>query len=153
LAKNNDYKPRHFRARQKSSEVRRMSVSSDASSAADGKNNILNQNNINCHGLNDNLTSCESDMDTPTKESTKTSMSVKSETQSNSNNASKFNGDDLVNDRNSVTNAKRRKSDENNVTMSSVQEYLDNNDMNASAPRKRNLARIQLAQQIIASST
>ncbi|XP_058446304.1 jmjC domain-containing histone demethylation protein 1 isoform X1 [Malaya genurostris] len=31
--KNTDYRPRHFRARQKSSEIRRMSVSSDASSA------------------------------------------------------------------------------------------------------------------------
>ncbi|XP_053670041.1 jmjC domain-containing histone demethylation protein 1 [Anopheles nili] len=30
--KNTDYRPRHFRARQKSSEIRRMSVSSDASS-------------------------------------------------------------------------------------------------------------------------
>lgn len=38
--KNNDYKPRHFRARQKSSEVRRMSVSSDASSAIDHKHPV-----------------------------------------------------------------------------------------------------------------
>lgn len=34
--KNTDYRPRHFRARQKSSDMRRMSVSSDASSAFDG---------------------------------------------------------------------------------------------------------------------
>uniref|UniRef100_A0A182VQX8 [histone H3]-dimethyl-L-lysine(36) demethylase n=1 Tax=Anopheles minimus TaxID=112268 RepID=A0A182VQX8_9DIPT len=33
MGKNTDYRPRHFRARQKSSEIRRMSVSSDASSA------------------------------------------------------------------------------------------------------------------------
>lgn len=35
--KNADYKPRHFRARQKSSDLRRMSISSDASSAFDAK--------------------------------------------------------------------------------------------------------------------
>lgn len=35
--KNADYRPRHFRARQKSSDMRRMSVSSDASSAFDVK--------------------------------------------------------------------------------------------------------------------
>lgn len=35
--KNTDYRPRHFRARQKSSDMRRMSVSSDASSAFDGR--------------------------------------------------------------------------------------------------------------------
>lgn len=33
--KNSDYRPRHFRARQKSSDMRRMSISSDASSALD----------------------------------------------------------------------------------------------------------------------
>lgn len=35
--KNADYKPRHFRARQKSSDLRRMSISSDASSAFEVK--------------------------------------------------------------------------------------------------------------------
>lgn len=35
--KNTDYRPRHFRARQKSSDMRRMSISSDASSAIDSK--------------------------------------------------------------------------------------------------------------------
>lgn len=35
--KNTDYRPRHFRARQKSSDMRRMSISSDASSAVDTK--------------------------------------------------------------------------------------------------------------------
>lgn len=35
LGKNTDYRPRHFRARQKSSEVRRMSISSDASNLTD----------------------------------------------------------------------------------------------------------------------
>lgn len=35
--KNTDYRPRHFRARQKSSDMRRMSISSDASSAIDHK--------------------------------------------------------------------------------------------------------------------
>lgn len=35
--KNTDYRPRHFRARQKSSDMRRMSISSDASSAFDPK--------------------------------------------------------------------------------------------------------------------
>lgn len=35
--KNTDYRPRHFRARQKSSDMRRMSISSDASSALDAK--------------------------------------------------------------------------------------------------------------------
>lgn len=37
LGKNTDYRPRHFRARQKSSDIRRMSISSDASSAIDNK--------------------------------------------------------------------------------------------------------------------
>lgn len=37
LGKNTDYRPRHFRARQKSSDMRRMSISSDASSAFDNK--------------------------------------------------------------------------------------------------------------------
>ncbi|CAG9862141.1 unnamed protein product [Phyllotreta striolata] len=37
LGKNTDYRPRHFRARQKSSDIRRMSISSDASSALDHK--------------------------------------------------------------------------------------------------------------------
>ncbi|XP_045465756.1 jmjC domain-containing histone demethylation protein 1-like isoform X2 [Harmonia axyridis] len=35
--KNTDYRPRHFRARQKSSDMRRMSISSDASSAFENK--------------------------------------------------------------------------------------------------------------------
>lgn len=35
--KNTDYRPRHFRARQKSSDMRRMSISSDASSAFETK--------------------------------------------------------------------------------------------------------------------
>ncbi|XP_019876695.2 jmjC domain-containing histone demethylation protein 1 isoform X2 [Aethina tumida] len=35
LGKNTDYRPRHFRARQKSSDMRRVSISSDASSAFD----------------------------------------------------------------------------------------------------------------------
>lgn len=35
--KNSDYRPRHFRARQKSSDMRRMSISSDASSAIELK--------------------------------------------------------------------------------------------------------------------
>ncbi|XP_050499642.1 jmjC domain-containing histone demethylation protein 1-like [Diabrotica virgifera virgifera] len=39
LGKNTDYRPRHFRARQKSSDIRRMSISSDASSAIDNKTN------------------------------------------------------------------------------------------------------------------
>ncbi|KAJ8954239.1 hypothetical protein NQ318_005835 [Aromia moschata] len=37
LGKNTDYRPRHFRARQKSSDMRRMSISSDASSAFDNR--------------------------------------------------------------------------------------------------------------------
>ncbi|KAJ8968905.1 hypothetical protein NQ314_002046 [Rhamnusium bicolor] len=37
LGKNTDYRPRHFRARQKSSDMRRMSISSDASSAFENK--------------------------------------------------------------------------------------------------------------------
>lgn len=37
LGKNTDYRPRHFRARQKSTDMRRMSISSDASSALDAK--------------------------------------------------------------------------------------------------------------------
>lgn len=37
LGKNTDYRPRHFRARQKSSDMRRMSISSDASSAFEVK--------------------------------------------------------------------------------------------------------------------
>lgn len=44
LGKNTDYRPRHFRARQKSSDMRRMSVSSDASSAFDGGNNKKEDN-------------------------------------------------------------------------------------------------------------
>ncbi|GLH03864.1 JmjC domain-containing histone demethylation protein 1 [Gryllus bimaculatus] len=38
--KNIEYKPRHFRARQKSSEVRRMSVSSDTSSMVESKDHL-----------------------------------------------------------------------------------------------------------------
>lgn len=37
LGKNTDYRPRHFRARQKSSDMRRMSISSDASGAIEHK--------------------------------------------------------------------------------------------------------------------
>ncbi|KAH1011633.1 jmjC domain-containing histone demethylation protein 1 isoform X1 [Dendroctonus ponderosae] len=37
LGKNTDYRPRHFRARQKSSDIRRISISSDASSAFENK--------------------------------------------------------------------------------------------------------------------
>lgn len=66
--KNTDYKPRHFRARQKSSEIRRMSVSSDASSAVhDHKNHSEKPNNIsneighplpsNHHGDRENMLS------------------------------------------------------------------------------------------------
>ncbi|KAK9874362.1 hypothetical protein WA026_002713, partial [Henosepilachna vigintioctopunctata] len=39
LGKNTDYRPRHFRARQKSSDMRRMSIGSDASNAFDNNAN------------------------------------------------------------------------------------------------------------------
>lgn len=45
--KNADYRPRHFRARQKSSDMRRMSISSDASSAFDGKAQVESDSSDN----------------------------------------------------------------------------------------------------------
>ncbi|CAH0549530.1 unnamed protein product [Brassicogethes aeneus] len=47
LGKNTDYRPRHFRARQKSSDMRRVSISSDASSAFENK---LQQDNLSDSG-------------------------------------------------------------------------------------------------------
>ncbi|XP_071057273.1 jmjC domain-containing histone demethylation protein 1 isoform X2 [Onthophagus taurus] len=46
LGKNTDYRPRHFRARQKSSDMRRMSISSDASAPLDAnlKQQMLERN-------------------------------------------------------------------------------------------------------------
>lgn len=45
--KNADYRPRHFRARQKSTDMRRMSISSDASSAFDGKTQMESDSSDN----------------------------------------------------------------------------------------------------------
>lgn len=51
LGKNTDYRPRHFRARQKSSDMRRMSISSDASSAFETKHQ---PQDVSCDSGSDN---------------------------------------------------------------------------------------------------
>ncbi|XP_026462710.1 jmjC domain-containing histone demethylation protein 1-like [Ctenocephalides felis] len=50
--KNADYRPRHFRARQKSSDIRRMSISSDASSAIEHKH-MIDNDGCNSNGSED----------------------------------------------------------------------------------------------------
>ncbi|XP_046386449.1 jmjC domain-containing histone demethylation protein 1-like isoform X1 [Ischnura elegans] len=52
--KNVEYKPRHFRARQKSTDIRRMSIGSDTSSMMDTKERIKSENmEVDSDGTND----------------------------------------------------------------------------------------------------
>lgn len=141
--KNNDYKPRHFRARQKSSEIRRMSVSSDASSVIESKQHI--------DGHHDYGMSSESDLETPSKREMKKEMKmedIKLERMgSNSNDDNKD-----MEHRLDVSVIKRRKSDDGSMC-SSMHDSMDVMESNSVLPRKKNTIRTQLAHQIISTST
>lgn len=135
--KNTDYKPRHFRARQKSSEVRRVSCSSDVNSIADGRhyyenNGVIsslvaaNTNNYSHH--HDFVFSSESEMDSSNckkelKRSLHTQKDISSnkieEVDGNIQNIESSNGRNV-----NPSSTKRRKSDE---TKSSFSAYQDQN--------------------------
>ncbi|XP_055707188.1 jmjC domain-containing histone demethylation protein 1 [Phlebotomus papatasi] len=146
--KNTDYKPRHFRARQKSSEIRRMSISSDASSAIDHKP-------IEAHGDFGGMSS-GSDSETPGKSSirklgvispsnssnTPIKFEIKQEHDLNSPTQEHLTGGSIV---------KRRKSDDGGSMCSSMHESVET--VEHSVPRKKSSLRTQLAHQIISSST
>ncbi|XP_063697320.1 jmjC domain-containing histone demethylation protein 1 [Culicoides brevitarsis] len=136
--RNNDYKPRHFRARQKSSEIRRMSNSSDAS--------FLDQKlNIDIPGNNKGILASGSDLEDnkqsiPIISPSIVKHEIKQEPEQNSSKIDASNGRFI----------KRRKSEDGNSVGSVNQDSFDNNDQNA--PRKKSTLRNQLAQQIISSS-
>ncbi|XP_059618296.1 jmjC domain-containing histone demethylation protein 1 [Phlebotomus argentipes] len=147
--KNTDYKPRHFRARQKSSEIRRMSISSDASSAVDHKPSL------ETHGDFGGMSS-GSDSETPGKSTirklgvispsnssnTPIKFEIKQEHDLNSPTQDHLSGGSIV---------KRRKSDDGQSMCSSMHESVET--VEHSVPRKKSSLRTQLAHQIISSST
>ncbi|XP_055850030.1 jmjC domain-containing histone demethylation protein 1 isoform X1 [Episyrphus balteatus] len=132
--KNTDYKPRHFRARQKSSEVRRVSCSSDVNSITDGRhfhennsggsNSATNTNNNAQH--HDFVFSSESEMETISckKELKRSSMATKEvssiKTEKNDNNIHNLESNNCRNLNPSST--KRRKSDETSSSCSALQD-------------------------------
>ncbi|XP_055695982.1 jmjC domain-containing histone demethylation protein 1 [Lutzomyia longipalpis] len=144
--KNTDYKPRHFRARQKSSEIRRMSISSDASSA------IEHKPSIETHGDFGGMSS-GSDSETPGKSGIR-KLGVISPSNS-SNTPIKFEikqeNDPSQEHLTGGSVLKRRKSDDGGSMCSSLHESVET--VEHSVPRKKSSLRTQLAQQIISSST
>lgn len=130
--KNTDYKPRHFRARQKSSDIRRMSISSDASSAVDHKQQEFGE------------MSSESDSESPMKvtnrknhQNTQIKLELKTE-------------EDLT-VKLDETMIKRTKSDDGSIC-SSLHESVDISENSNSLSRKKSSLRTQLAHQIVSSS-
>lgn len=178
--KNTDYKPRHFRARQKSSEVRRMSVSSDASSALEHKHAIdASQDMIaitngerealsrinDCDGVS---SGSDSDNDSKTNQMKKINNDVKSEIKLEIK-QEMLDDDELtsprkINIEEQSTNSfnishnssiKRRKSDDGSICSSlhDQSSIIDLSENSNSLSRKKSAVRIQLAQQIMSSST
>lgn len=151
--RNNDYKPRHFRARQKSSEIRRMSVSSDASFNLDQKLNIdiptsNNRPSVIASGsdLEDNKHSIPNISPTIIRPHSSIKLEIKQEAD-----ISQQSGSMLEPSGNGTRFIKRRKSEDGNSVGSATQELFENNDHNAPTRKKTSL-RNQLAQQIINSS-
>lgn len=131
--KNTDYKPRHFRARQKSSDIRRMSISSDASSAIDHKQQIDNQEFADM--------SSESDSESPTK---RKNQQIKLELKTEEDSMTvKLDDEQMI--------VKRTKSDDGSIC-SSLHESVDISENSNSLSRKKSTLRTQLAHQIISSS-
>uniref|UniRef100_A0A1I8NZB6 [histone H3]-dimethyl-L-lysine(36) demethylase n=1 Tax=Stomoxys calcitrans TaxID=35570 RepID=A0A1I8NZB6_STOCA len=162
--KNNDYKPRHFRARQKSSEVRRTSV---------GGVNITNSEHIESHmpstmgAYNEFVFTSESEMETGSSNTTnnnwkhgvKRHMPIEVKTERNYDTPSPGISP------NAVDKIKRRRSDDGLSMCSSMQDSIDANasiDCNVAGSgagngshgsRKKNSVRSHLAQQILNSSS
>lgn len=137
--RNTDYKPRHFRARQKSSEMRRMSVSSDASFTNDQKYSVELNNRAGSGSDSESV-----------KNSITQSTPIKMEIKQEPNdfvNPLHHNHDGLSND--PMWFVKRQKSEDGSVA-SGTYDYPDGVD--TAANRKKPSLRNQLASQIISSS-
>lgn len=138
--RNTDYKPRHFRARQKSSEMRRMSVSSDASFTLDQKLHIDIPGKPGASGsdFEDNKNSIPNI--SPTSRPIK--LEIKQEDILHGAMETNSNGTRFV---------KRRKSEDGNSVGSGIHDAFEAPDHNA-VVRKKSSLRNQLAQQIINST-
>ncbi|KAL9889603.1 lysine demethylase 2 [Glossina fuscipes fuscipes] len=156
--KNNDYKPRHFRARQKSSEVRRTSVGGANITTGEHSDSHLH---ANVSQYNDFVFTSESEMEasganvTNWKHNLKRHLPVEVKTERSYDTPSPGNLPTVT------EKTKRRKSDDGLSMCSSMQDSID-----ASASvdcttggscgqvgRKKNSIRSQLAQQMLNSST
>lgn len=154
--------PRHFRARQKSSDVRRMSVSSDASTAT----TVEHKHHVSSEANNSIL----SDSDLDNKVNIKKMMSsssrslstmIKKENSQDSVCGMDHEEEDSLNtEQNSqhevdIGSIKRRKSEDGGSICSSFHEgTMESSEHNSiQLPRKKNTLRTQLAQQIMSSGT
>ncbi|XP_073830990.1 lysine demethylase 2 [Musca autumnalis] len=174
--KNNDYKPRHFRARQKSSEVRRTSVggvnivSGDFVDGGGGHMSGNMLNNHHHHQYNDFVFTSESEMETGSantnnnwKHGVKRHIAIDVKTERNYDTPSPGISPTAVD------KIKRRRSDDGLSMCSSMQDSIDANasiDCNLTGPggvgaggngnhgsRKKNSVRSHLAQQMLNSSS
>ncbi|XP_075146747.1 lysine demethylase 2 [Haematobia irritans] len=164
--KNNDYKPRHFRARQKSSEVRRTSVGGVNITTSDIIESHLPSNMVGQY--NEFVFTSESEMETGSANTTnnwkhghgvKRHMPIEVKTERNYDTPSPGISP------NAVDKIKRRRSDDGLSMCSSMQDSIDANvsiDCNVAGTggangghgsRKKNSVRSHLAQQMLNSST
>lgn len=134
--KNTDYRPRHFRARQKSSDMRRMSISSDASSALDNK-------------FAAELVSESSDND---NDYSREKMEVKTDAKvENKDVPSKIEKDGYKDFKN-VPIKKRRSSENTEIDTSTNDVQKDSKDTPVIEPPRKLALRTQLAQQLSSNS-
>lgn len=169
------FQPRHFRARQKSSEIRRMSVSSDASSAIDNKHhNEKHSKSDSTQPIphhNEMQSGSDSESENKPSPSKKIHIDpanikdikhkIKSEIKK------EFTDDELAgtgtittqvanfdeqNASYNLTNIKRRKSDDGSMCSSVQDSIVDASEHSTNVPRKKSSVRAHLAQQIVASS-
>lgn len=154
--------PRHFRARQKSSDVRRMSISSDASTTT-----VEHKHHVSCDPNNSVLSDSDLDNKVNLKKilgSSSRALSTiikKENSQDSVGEMDNEEEDSLINEQNSqqelveIGSIKRRKSDDGGSICSSMHEgTMESSENNSSQlPRKKNTLRTQLAQQIMNSGT
>lgn len=148
--KNTDYKPRHFRARQKSSDIRRMSISSDISTSVEQKH----QSHMNDTSGRGNDHSSDSKGSIRKAPSLSPDKSIKIE---NALEDSQDADESVMTSSSSSRqelNIKRRKSEDGSICSSQHDGPADASSENHNSLARRKIAqRSQLANQILASST
>ncbi|XP_065361123.1 jmjC domain-containing histone demethylation protein 1 [Calliphora vicina] len=166
--KNNDYKPRHFRARQKSSEVRRVSVGGvNIATSGDHLDGHLSSN---ISQYNEFVFTSESEMETNSANTNNWKHGIKRHIPLDVKTERNYDTPSPGISPTAVDKVKRRKSDDGLSMCSSMQDSIDANasiDCNITGigsgagnggtggqgSRKKNSIRSQLAQQMLNSST